>query len=127
MSKFWDYGAVCLVPFALPAHVDLRDLHVLGEEQRCSGFFAKEERVAETRIVVDCAATAPMRGDVLSDRVVLTDAIAAQILGTRAPRADELAFDRYLRACLEEPDCPKQGGVRLGQVIEFEKLIDLSG
>ena len=94
MSKFWDYGAVCLVPFALPAHADMRDLHGLGEEQRCSGFFAKEEWVAETRIVVDCAAAQPMRVGVRSDRVVLTDAIAAQILGTRAPWAGELAFDR---------------------------------
>lgn len=111
----------------MPAHADLRDFHGLGEEQRCSGFFAKEEWVAETRIVVHCVAAVPMRGGVWSDRVVLTDAIVAQILGTCAPRADELAFDRYLRACLKDPDCREQGGVRLGQVIEFEKLIDLSG
>lgn len=115
----------CLLgSFALPAHVDLRDFHGLGEEQRCSGFFAKEERVAETRIVVDCAAAAPMRGDFLSDRVVLTDAIAAQNLGTRALRADRLAFDRYVRACLKDPHCRKQGGVRFSQEIEFEEETD---
>jgi len=94
VNRRFPEGLFCTVPFALPAHADLRDLDRLGEEQRCSVFFAKEEWVAETRIVVDCAAAAPMRGGVCSDRVVLTDAIAAQILGTRAPWAGELAFDR---------------------------------